>query len=235
MKIANGMEFINDEKVIGKWEIVGWIDDPACNSTENLIAGGRGYNEIYFLPNGEPYWIFEGWTKGYLLIHHGGDAPIYTYTYETSVIDGKDYLFFHKEDSTEVFVKKDDRIYTKATLGRHDNINLPFIDDEKVKGKWKSVGYVENAEDFVPGDEETEYYLKSVDFRDDGILIQEYMDDVWHEKWTKGIAICLHRTTASPYFIQEINGVEYLFMEWRMGDYIYGGYSPDYYVFRKIV
>lgn len=36
MKIANGMEFVNDENVIGKWEIVGWIDNPAHNSLDNL-------------------------------------------------------------------------------------------------------------------------------------------------------------------------------------------------------
>lgn len=233
MKIANGMEFVNDENVIGKWEMVGWIDNPAHNSLDNLIKESDGYNEIYFLPEGEPYWIFEGWTKGYLLIHYGGDEPINTYKYEISIIDGKEYLFFHIEDRTEVFVKKDNKIYDKETLGRHDNIDYPFVDDEKVRGKWNSIGYVENAEDFVPNSDGIEYYLKSLEFKNNGILIQKYMDEVWKEKWTKGLVICLHRTTASPYFIQTIDGVEYLFMEWRMGNYIYGGCEPTYYVFRR--
>lgn len=229
------MEFKNDPIVIGKWEIVGWIDKPDYNSLDNLVEGSYGYKEIYFLPEGEPYWIFEGWTKGYLLIHHGGDAPINTYSYETRVIDGKEYLFFHVEERTEVFVKKDSKIYNKASLGRHDDINLPFVDDQRVKGKWKSVGYVEKMEDFVPNNTNQEFYLKSLDFKDEGILIQEYMDDDWNEKWTKGKIICVHRTTVAPYLIKEINGVEYLFMEWRMGDYIYGGCKPDYYVFKKIM
>lgn len=233
MKIANGMEFINDENVIGKWEIVGWIDNPAHNSLDNLIKKSNGYNEIYFLPKGEPYWIFEGWTKGYLLIHYGGDEPINTYKYEIMVIECKKYLFFHIEDRTEVFLKKDNKIYDKGTLGRHDKIDYPFVDDGKVRGKWNSVGYVENAEDFVPNSDETEYYLKSLEFTDNGILIQKYMDEVWEEKWTKGLVICLHRTTASPYFIKEIDGTEYLFMEWRMGNYIYGGCEPTYYVFKR--
>lgn len=77
------------------------------------------------------------------------------------------------------------------------------------------------------------YYLKSLEFKNNGILIQKYMDEVWKEKLTKGLVICLHRTTASPYFIQTIDGVEYLFMEWRMGNYIYGGCEPTYYVFRR--
>lgn len=120
-----------------------------------------------------------------------------------------------------------------ATFGRHDNIDYPFVDDEKVRSKWNSVGYVENAEDFVPNSDETEYYLKSSEFKNNGILIQKYMDEVWKEKWTKGLVICLHRTTVSPYFIQTIDGVEYLFMEWRMGNYIYGGCELTYYVFRR--
>ena len=47
-------EFINDESVIGKWEIINENEFP--------------FNEIYFLPNGQGYWVFENWTKGYLKI-----------------------------------------------------------------------------------------------------------------------------------------------------------------------
>lgn len=233
MKIANGMKFVNDETVIGKWEFVGQINNPNHHSLDNLSNDNSGYNEIYFLPNGESYWIFEGWTKGYLLIHYGGDEPICTYTYETSNINGKDYLFFHIEERTEVFIKKNSKIYNKSTLGRHDKIDYPFVDDETVKGKWQSVGYVEKMDEFIPNDEDIAYYLKSVEFKDNGVLIQETMDEIWEDRWTKGLAICLHRTTASPYFIKAIDDVEYLFMEWRMGNYIYGGYDPTFYVFKR--
>lgn len=233
MKIANGMDFVNDERVVGKWEFVGYIEDPETKTLDNLLHGNIGYKEIYFLPNGEPYWIFEGWTKGYLTIYLGGDAPIYTYKYVIRCIDCKDYLFFHKEDHTEVFIKEDNKVYSKETLGKHDNIDHPFVEDESVHGKWNSVGYVGNIEDFIPKPEDTEYYLKSMEFKDEGCLVQQYMDEVWNERWTNGLVISLHRTTAAPYIIKEINGEKYMFMEWRMGNYIYGGCKPDYYVFRK--
>ncbi len=45
--------FVNDEKVIGKWELL--KDEPFP------------FNELYFLPNGKEYWVFS-WTKGYLKI-----------------------------------------------------------------------------------------------------------------------------------------------------------------------
>ena len=41
------MEFKNDPIVIGKWEIVGWIDKPDYNSLDNLVEGSYGYKEIY--------------------------------------------------------------------------------------------------------------------------------------------------------------------------------------------
>lgn len=57
------------------------------------------------------------------------------------------------------------------------------------------------------------------------------MDEVWHDKWTKGCVINIHRTTVAAYEIKAINGTEYLFIEWKMGNYIYGGKEPDFYVF----
>ena len=94
MKIANGMQFVNDEAVIGKWNNIGWIENTYCTSLDGLNEKSGEYDTIYFLPNGEPYWIFEGWTKGVLLIHYGGNEPILTYKYDIQVIDGKEYLFF---------------------------------------------------------------------------------------------------------------------------------------------
>ena len=34
-------------------------------------------------------------------------------------------------------------------------------------------------------------------------------------------------------FMDVATGKEYLFMEWKMGNYIYGGMEPDHYVFMR--
>ena len=81
--LANGMKFINDENVIGKWKNIGWTEDLSSRSIEKINTQSGEYEDLYFLPDGEPYWVFEGWTKGFLLFHTGGDAPVLTYTYET--------------------------------------------------------------------------------------------------------------------------------------------------------
>lgn len=93
MKIANGMEFVNDDSVIGKWENIGWICGTNSFSVTDLNDKSGEYNILYFLPEGEPYWIFEGWTKGIILIHYGGDEPILTYRYDQRDIGGRQYLF----------------------------------------------------------------------------------------------------------------------------------------------
>ena len=233
MKIANGMEFVNDDRVIGKWENIGWTSSTDSLSVTDLNAKSGEYNILFFLPNGEPYWIFEGWTKGVILIHYGGDGPILTYRYDFRDIGGRQYLFFRLDDKTEVFVKADSERYTKETLGIHDNIDLPFVSDEALIGEWDSVAFVSEIEDFLPEKNYDDLYLRSMEIFPDGSLIQTYMDSEWHDKWTKDYILNLHRTTAAKYRITEINGTEFLFVEWKMGNYIYGGMKPDHYVFKR--
>ena len=227
------MKFVNDDRVIGKWENIGWTSSTDSLSVTDLNEKSGEYNILYFLPNGEPYWIFEGWTKGIILIHYGGDEPILTYRYDLRDIGGRQFLFFRLDDKTEVFVKADSERYTKETLGIHDNIELPFVSDEALIGKWDSVAFVSEIEDFLPEKNYDDLYLRSMEILPDGSLIQTYMDSEWHDKWTKGHILNLHRTTAAKYQITEINGTEYLFMEWKMGNYIYGGMKPDHYVFKR--
>ncbi|MBR4622113.1 MAG: hypothetical protein IKO44_01105 [Ruminococcus sp.] len=233
MKIANGMDFIYDEAVIGKWENIGWTENANAVSITDLNSISDEFHTLYFLPDGEPYWIFEGWTKGVLLIHYGGEEPILYYNYETHFIDDKHYLFLHLENKTEVFVQQDNCRYNRETLGRHDDINKPFVEDEQVHGKWKSVAFLGEAEDFNENESSQDLYLKSLEFFPSGSLVQSYMDTTWQDKWTKGYVLNLHRTTAAAYHIEEINKTEYLFMEWKMGNYIYGGMKPDIYVFKR--
>ncbi len=233
MIIANGMDFINDEAVIGKWENIGWKEGTDDVSITDLNGFSGEFHDLYFLPNGEPYWIFEGWTKGILLIHYGGDEPILSYRYDIRDIADKRYLFLRSENKTEVFIKRDNYHYTKETLGKHDDINKPFISDGRVLGKWRSVAFVSRSDDFDVNEAYQDLYLKSLEFFPDGSLVQSYMDSIWQDKWTNGLILNLHRTTAASYFIKHIGGTEYLFMEWKMGNYIYGGMEPDHYVFKR--
>jgi len=233
MIIANGMEFINDKIAIGKWKNIGWFDDSQNSSSKKLNPKSGKFEDLFFLPNGESYWIFEGWTKGYLLIHYGGDLPLLTYRYEIQKIDDHHTLFLRLENKTEVFIKVSNHHYDKQTLGNHDNIDMPFVCDAHVLGKWHSVGFVDKIENYSPNQEAENLYLKSIEFFPDGTAKQEYMDSEWNDRWTTGFLLNLHRTTAAAYEIRVVDDTEYLFLEWKMGNYIYGGMKPDIYVFSR--
>lgn len=230
--------FVNDKEAIGKWEYYGILKsstvfDPNMAREE---FNGIGIKEIYFLPNGGKYWIFEGWTKGVLYIHYGGDAPVLSCKYE--IIDAKQMKFMLLELTeadgsviTEVLIKTSSKEFKVSDFAKKDNIDIPFAHDPKIIGKWKSVGFVQNIDDFDGGESKEMLWLKSVAFYDSGEAIREYFDDTMKDIWTKGFMIDKVKSTLSAYSFKEIMGQEYMFLQWKMGNYCYGGAEPAYYVF----
>lgn len=107
-----------------------------------------------------------------------------------------------------------------------DNIDLPYAPDPGVLGRWVSVAYVEAQGDFDPGDPQpqSELYFRGLEFRPGGAT------DLPTETWTRGFVISPADRTASKYEIKRLDGEEYLFMEWKAGDYIQRDMAPGYYV-----
>ena len=54
------------------------------------------------------------------------------------------------------------------------------------------------------------------------------------QTWTKGYVLRKWNHTACAHEIRTIGGRDYLFMEWKSGDYLYGGAEPGYYVFARV-
>ncbi len=116
-------------------------------------------------------------------------------------------------------------------MGQRDNIDLPFVQDEKVLGCWQSVGFVDNIDDFIPNNAWDDLWRKQIDFKADGSVTRVYGDEIWEDKWTKGFLIDCKKSTAAAYIFKTIEDNEYLFVEWKMGNYVYNGAKPSYYVF----
>lgn len=115
-------------------------------------------------------------------------------------------------------------------LGRaRDNTALPFVNDEAVKGKWRSVDFVKKPENFKPGvlSWEGGLFLKGVTFLDNGKMFEGW----WN--WTKGFVVNKGERTAAKYEIRTLGGTDYLFMQWKNGDYIRFHKPPWYYVLVK--
>jgi len=236
--------FVNDDEVIGKWEYFDFVKSESDFNINNVKTKDidKGHKVIYFMPGGQAYWIYDGWTKGFLYTHAGGDEPVVCNKYSLRNINGDLYMFLEYFDDSgtgipeiNVLKKVSSMIYTTHEIGRYDDIDLPFITDEVVIGSWKTVGFVSKINDFDPDVEpDFKLFLKSVTFNEDGTTKRIYDDDEWVDKWTKGKLIDTNRKTAASYEHKLINGKEYLFIEWKMGNYQYGGKDPEYYVLVRI-
>lgn len=124
------------------------------------------------------------------------------------------------------------KINTTEVNGRlvDDFSNLSFVNDPAVLGIWESVDFVTSPEDFKPGAQlfRGGLYLEKLVFKADGKT-----DMPWFG-WTKGVVMHLGGDhTASRYTIKEINGAQYMFFEWKSGDYIIRHQQPKYYVLKK--
>lgn len=239
--------FVNDEEIIGKWITIGEFavkEDFYSGINNDELNLFRNTDGLYFLPNGEKYWCY-GWTKGKLLIDNGNETSANNYT--TEIYNGEHYMFvefksynyIHGGTPTVLVLKQiDNKSYTASEIARKDNINMQFVNDEKIIGKWKAYSFIKNKTDFNPSIKlADEWYWSDVEFKPHGEVISHY--DWGNEiicgknmqEWTKGYLLRKWNSSACAYEIQIIDGTEYLIIEWKSGDYRYGGFDTDYYVF----
>ena len=222
MNINVKIPFENDERVIGRWEFIAEVNSKEDFDLDKKYGDDTIYEEIYFLPDGQEYWGF-GWTKGYLKVTFG-DGMLCPY----ELMD--EYMFINTGSSIWV-LKQTDKIHrTVYDIGVMDNVDLPFVTDERVLGKWNVVDFVDDIEIFNPlkRNWQGELFYKSEEFFPDGT-------DSHGIKWTKGMILDDTGSfkTASAYEIRDYNGADYLFIEWKSGDYIWGKMKPCYYVFGR--
>lgn len=236
------LPFENDETIIGKWQIIG-----KYAVKEDFYAGhdflrddkvyGKTIRELYFLPGGERYWV-NGWTKGYLLSQNGDGTTADAYEIEEQ--DGERLMFIHKKSyhyrrggRPDVVVLKqlDHRAYTKEEIEHHDNTDLPFVNDERILGKWTAHSTFSSRSSFDPNRPSDLLFWNRVEFEADGNCIKTYGERTFRGKWTKGCILDPQQHLASAYEIEIIDGAEYLIAEWKTGDYLYGGYISGFYSF----
>lgn len=227
--------FINDEQVIGKWKKIGVVKNKEDFKVNNFVNENIfNFENLYFLPNGENYWVFS-WTKNTLFLK---DRQL---PYE--IIDGK--LFIGVVDcqtnlveNYAVYEKVDSDHYNAKEIAIKDNIEIPFVEDKSVIGFWETVDYVKNILDFDASKQywQDTLFLEKYIFEPKGKLLAYYKnsEDIEQLEWSKGVVINKRMSTASEYVIKTINDNDYLFVEWKSGDYIWGGKIYGYYVLKRL-
>ncbi|MHC4988479.1 MAG: HAAS signaling domain-containing protein [Planctomycetota bacterium] len=103
-----------------------------------------------------------------------------------------------------------------------------FEMDERVLGKWVSVDFVRKIEFFIPEEKQWtgDLYLKGLTFYKDGTTSGPWT-------WTKGWLWHPGDKTKAHYQIKNMQGADYLFMEWMSGDVTIRGQKPWYYVLKR--
>lgn len=239
------LPFENDERVVGKWEIIGIYAVRAdfydnLFPVKNFYGGEQKY--LYFLPDGERYWSFS-WTKGYL------NSPVNN-EYELAETDDGLFMFVNLKEyeytrggkpSCLVLKKLDSIRYTAKGIARKDNTDMPFVDDKRVHGKWLAhsfLGYLWDKTDFSTEREPMEdLYFKELEFFPFGGARCVYEDAVFAGDdtvtWTRDFLLRKWNWSACKYEIRTVDGIDYLIIEWKSGDWRYGGYDTNYYVFTR--
>lgn len=238
------LPFENDESIVGKWEIVGEYAVKEDFYADIFVNKWEEVKNIYFLPGGQRYWCY-GWTKGKLLIETGDSSTVNDFS--TELYGGNRYMFVNLKSyhyrrggrpTVLVLRQVDNAAYSAESIARKDDMDMPFVDDPKVLGKWKAVGFCKTKEAFEPTDcKEKDWYFSNLEFQPEGEVVSYYGygNDVIRGKnmqeWTRGYILRKWNQSACAYELQTIDGVEYLLVEWKSGDYRWGGFDTDYYVF----
>ncbi len=236
-------EFEDDPSVVGKWETVG---EYAVKEDfyENVCPEDCELREIYFLPKGQRYWCYS-WSKGKLIFRSEGAS--YVNEFHIEEYGGSRYMFVMLKSyeyrrggrPTVLVLRQIDNIeYSPEDIVKKDDIDLPFIPDDRVLGKWAAIDFCLSIDDFKPDKKPWDrLFFKGVEFRKDGEIISVYENKTVHgehmQSWTKGYVLCKFDHTACEYRILNIDGNDYLFIEWKSGDYAYGYRPPQYYVFKR--
>lgn len=244
--------FEDDPAAFGKWQLLDIVP-----TREHFVYGKPkcehpdGLTELCLIDGGQPYWVVQGWTKGYLFFHSGmnGSVRQLPYTIESDGTHTLLFLSMNREsdgiypgyDVPELYVYEqiECRHYTSADeLRKCDNVDLPFVDDPVVLGAWNVVDFVKEPDLFEPTSPiypREHLMILQFQFEPDGILrfTTKQKSNSTFYTWTAGYVLSRHNQTASAYDIRTIDGKEYMFWEWKSGDYIYGKRKPLYYVFVK--
>lgn len=249
--------FVHDSEVIGKWKTVDFVHTINEFSEKEIGSSDKLYlKELVFIKEGKMLSSFEvgngklaesvtTWTKGKVLNKQEKTDSKYI----IKNINGKKYLFLQWKNSDYIFrntlpyyyvlEKIDSLDYSGyGTEAIEDNIDYAFENDPKMIGKWESVDFVKEIEEFDPESMNwiDDLYLKKIEIKSGGKANIECAGNYLKSEnyWTKGLLISKVNKTASKVIIKEINNGTYMFYEWKNGDYRFRGMKPYYFVLKKV-
>lgn len=229
-------KFLNDEDAIGKWTLKG-----LANTKEEAKQGSFETNlslsikELYLMENGQSYWVIS-WSKNCIYIN-GRKNP---YEIENNLM----YVEILYPDDNSIYMvavyeRENNKKYTIDEIRKKDKFNGYFREDKKMIGFWKTVDFIKQGQRFNykvrKSNEEFKLQRLTVNPEDNSVTIHIKDKEPKISKYTKNYILNLAMPdTICKYTYQKINNKEYIIVEWKDEDYVYGKKIYGNYVLEKI-
>ena len=245
------MPFEDDPRVIGKWTYCGILEKAgAFKSEQNLVKeSGAIPQNLFFIPGGCNIWMYF-WSRGYVYyllpefnaivpnayrIFRVGDTTYMEIDWMVNIFLGESH-----ECVVRIYRQEDTRAYTeRETHVVHDNLDVPYVADDRVLGEWETVDIVRNPNEFDSKNTywQSDFWIVDMQFFPRGVCKQtrRHSGGLYHNglEYSAGVILDRGPQFAQHYEIIKQNGEQYLIMEHKSGDYYYKGKVECYYVFKK--
>ena len=230
--------FINDKQAIGKWNLIGISnteEEAVKQEFDNTIK--FDFKQLYFLEKGKKYWVIS-WTKNIVYIK-GRENP---YEIKGNTMYVK--ILYPDDNSlymVAVYEKENSKIYTIDEIRKKDKFSGYYKKDYNIMGFWKTVDFLVKKESFnykrLQKEMEKDYKIKGliINPEDNTIMIKNKNNNYILSKYTKGYLFNLQiDNTLSQYIYKKVNKREFIIVESKTEDYVYGKGIEGYYVLEKI-
>lgn len=204
--------FVNDPNIIGEWQGVDFVEKiEDFNVNDKKFKGDLYVKELNFTEDGKVARTVFTWTKDHIL----NDADKTDSSYVIKDIDGSTYMFFQwksgdytiRGEKPSYYVLKKNQFYPSLNTNisgnevetRADKVDYPFINDSEVIGKWDSVDFVQDINNFNPEKKSWngDLYLNNLIFDENGKIENKNIT------WTKDLVLNTSDKTASKYIIKK--------------------------------
>ena len=236
-------------------------DAPFPDYTAPLEASQQEdvFERLVFLQGGTPWWRFC-WSRGVLYWISDMPRGLLPNPYRVWETERGRYMTvrYYTMASINRFA---DPIWLLYRQTKHvalseeeshlfvDETNLPTVPDPDVIGTWESVALTWDPDTFTRQEipkSRTDLWILELTFTAENTCIRRVTKDDravdWILSYTRydspdaegqGAILNPGMRLAETYRLRDVDGIVFLFVQHKSGDYIYGGRKPIWYVFRR--
>lgn len=246
-------------ELCGRLMVPAYGETPISKDTLEPCRREDVFPRIVLLPGGAPWWMFC-WSRGVIYQMSGLYRTLIPNPYTLWEEDGVRYMSI-RYATTSSLNRGGDPIWLLYRQTCHaeltdlesrayvDDVDLPGISDPDVVGEWVTVATTDDPYGFTAKDcprKRSGFWILGATFNENNVCVRRYAreggttDGISHytrfehpDEQARGAVLNELLRLAEGYMLREIEGETYLFIQHKSGDYMYGGRTPSWYVFRR--